>query len=116
MKTETTDVVIIGSGVAGLSAALAAAPSLVTVLTKTAFGDGNSTWAQGGLAAAVGSDDSPARHADDTVSVGVGLNNDEAVRVLTVEGADRARQLVGLGAAFDRNAERESREYGSSKQ
>jgi L-aspartate oxidase len=107
MKTETTDVVIIGSGVAGLSAALAAAPSRVTVLTKTAFGDGNSTWAQGGLAAAVGSDDSPARHADDTVSVGVGLNNDEAVRVLTVEGADRARQLVGLGAAFDRNAEGE---------
>jgi L-aspartate oxidase len=107
MKTETTDVIIIGSGVAGLSAALAAAPSRVTVLTKTAFGDGNSTWAQGGLAAAVGADDSPSRHAGDTVSVGVGLNNEEAVRVLTVEGADRARQLVGLGAAFDRNAEGE---------
>ena len=104
MRTEACDVVIIGSGVAGLSAALAAAPGRVTILTKTAFGDGNSTWAQGGLAAAVGADDSPERHADDTVSVGVGLNNDEAVRVLTVEGADRARQLVGLGAAFDRDA------------
>lgn len=102
---ESTDVIIIGSGVAGLSAALAAAPARVTVLTKTAFGDGNSNWAQGGLAAAVGADDSPAKHAEDTVSVGVGLNNAEAVRVLTVEGADRARQLLGLGAAFDRGAD-----------
>ena len=107
VRKESTDVIIIGSGVAGLSAALAAAPARVTVLTKTAFGDGNSTWAQGGLAAAVGADDSPARHAEDTVSVGVGLNNAEAVRVLTVEGADRARQLLSLGAAFDRHADGE---------
>ena len=105
MRSESTDVLIIGSGVAGLSAALAAAPARVTVLTKTAFGAGNSTWAQGGLAAAVGSDDSPEQHAGDTVSVGVGLNNEEAVRVLTVEGADRARQLIDLGTAFDRDSD-----------
>ena len=97
------DVLVIGSGVAGLSAALAAAPRRVLVVTKTTFGSGNSTWAQGGVAVALGDGDSPALHASDTVAVGVGLNDDDAVRVLTAEGPARARQLLALGARFDRD-------------
>ncbi len=97
------DVLVIGSGVAGLSAALAAAPRRVLVVTKTAFGSGSSSWAQGGVAVALGDGDSPALHASDTVAVGVGLNDSEAVRVLTAEGPARARQLLALGARFDRD-------------
>ena len=97
------DVLVVGSGVAGLSAALAAAPRRVLVVTKTAFGSGSSSWAQGGVAVALGDGDSPALHASDTVAVGVGLNDSEAVRVLTAEGPARARQLLALGARFDRD-------------
>lgn len=101
----TADVIVVGSGVAGLSAALAAAPALVVLLTKTAFGGGNSTWAQGGMAVALAEGDSPVLHAHDTVAVGVGLNDPEAVRVLTTAGPDRARALLALGARFDRAAD-----------
>ena len=99
----STEVLVIGSGVAGLSAALAAAPAQVTVVTKTGFGTGNSTWAQGGVAVALGPDDSAELHAADTSAVGVNLNDLAAVRILTSEGPDRAQALVDLGARFDRD-------------
>lgn len=105
MDTVRSDVVIVGSGVAGLSAALAAAPARVVVLTKGTLGEGNSTWAQGGMAVALGEGDSPALHAHDTVSVGAGLNDASAVRVLTAEGPERAEQLLALGARLDRHAD-----------
>ena len=98
----TTDVLVIGSGVAGLSAALAATPARVTVVSKLHFGSGNSAYAQGGIAVALAADDSPALHARDTLAVGGGLNDEEAVRILTTEGPDRAGRLVELGAAFNR--------------
>lgn len=103
ITTVRADVVIVGSGVAGLSAALAAAPARVVVLTKGTLGEGNSTWAQGGMAVALGEGDSPALHAHDTVSVGAGLNDASAVRVLTAEGPARAEQLLALGARLDRH-------------
>ena len=103
MARHELDVVIVGSGVAGLSAALAAAPARVTLLTKGRFGAGNSTWAQGGMAVALADGDSPELHAHDTVAVGAGLNDADAVRVLTTAGPERARLLLELGARIDRD-------------
>lgn len=99
-----TDAVVVGSGVAGLSAALGAAPRRVTLLTKVPFGGGgSSSWAQGGIAAAVGADDDPAIHAADTLAAGAGLSDPEIVELLTEEGPARVRRLLALGARFDRD-------------
>jgi aspartate oxidase len=104
MDIVDADVVIVGTGIAGLSAALAAVPAKVTLLTKTSIGAGSSRWAQGGIAAAVDRmTDSPELHASDTVAVGVGLNDDEAVRILTTEGPERTLALLELGTRFDRS-------------
>ena len=103
--THRTDVVVAGSGIAGLSAALhaRAAGHAVTVVTKVTIGDGSTRWAQGGIAAALDPTDSPADHLADTLSAGVGLCDEEAVRVLVEEGPDRVRELIALGASFDRD-------------
>jgi L-aspartate oxidase len=75
----------------------------VTVLTKTRLGEGGSSaWAQGGVAAAVGPDDTPALHAADTLAVAGGLGDARRVELLTTEGPVRIAELVRLGAAFDR--------------
>jgi len=96
------DLIVIGSGIAGLYAAITAAPrSRVALLTKGELDDGCSRFAQGGFAAAVGSDDSVAQHYEDTIAAGRGLCNPEAVRVLVEEGPDRVRQLIEWGVAFD---------------
>ncbi len=98
------DAVIVGSGVAGLSAALGAAPRQVTLLTKVPFGGGgSSSWAQGGIAAALGDDDAPALHAADTLAAGAGLSDPEIVELLTEEGPQRVRRLLELGTRFDRD-------------
>ena len=103
--THTTDVVVVGSGIAGLSAALhaRAAGHAVTVVTKVNVEDGSTRWAQGGIAAALDPADSPAEHEADTLAAGVGLCDEAAVRVLVQEGPDRVRELIALGAAFDRD-------------
>ena len=96
------DAVVVGGGVAGLATALATSGRVVLV-SKARFGEGGSTpWAQGGVAAALGADDSSEAHAADTLRVGGGLNVEPAVDVLTREGPSRVRQLIGLGARFDR--------------
>lgn len=96
--------IIVGSGLAGLWTAwrLAAAGRASLLLTKRALADSASAWAQGGVAAAVGAGDSPALHAADTLAASDGLADPAAVRVLTTEGPDRVRQLLALGARFDR--------------
>ena len=103
--TVSADVVVVGSGVAGLTAALhAARAGRVLVVTKVHVDDGSTRWAQGGVAAALGADDSPHEHELDTLTAGVGLCDAEAVRVLCEEGPTRLRELIALGAGFDRDA------------
>ncbi|HEX5715658.1 MAG TPA: L-aspartate oxidase [Thermoanaerobaculia bacterium] len=99
-----SDVLVVGSGAAGLTAALGCAPLRVTVLTKSTLISGSSAWAQGGVAAAVGKDDTPALHAADTLAAGAGLCDPRAVGLLTGEGPERVKALLDLGARFDRNS------------
>ncbi len=94
--------VVVGGGVAGLFAALcAAAEGDVLVLTKGPLLSSTSLLAQGGIAAAVGEDDDPSLHADDTLRTGRGLCRPSAVEVLTTEAPARIRDLVELGVEFD---------------
>lgn len=103
---ETTDVVVVGSGIAGLTAALYLREGglHVTVVTKVSIDDGSTRWAQGGIAAVLDPLDTPAAHAHDTEVAGVGLCSPAAVRVLVEEGAARVRELIRVGADFDRDA------------
>ena len=96
---------VVGSGVAGLTAALhLREPGLhVTVVTKVNIDDGSTRWAQGGIAAVLDPLDTPAAHANDTEVAGVGLCDPAAVRVLVEEGPARVRELMRMGAEFDRN-------------
>ncbi|GFJ90881.1 L-aspartate oxidase [Phytohabitans rumicis] len=102
---ETTDVVVVGSGIAGLTAALhlREAGLHVTVVTKVNIDDGSTRWAQGGIAAVLDPLDTPAAHASDTAIAGVGLCDPAAVAVLVEEGPTRVRELIRIGAEFDRN-------------
>lgn len=101
---------IVGSGVAGLSCALAAAEAgapvtLVTpgqLATHDARAGGNTAMAQGGIAAAMGADDAPALHAADTVAAGVGIVDRQAATVLTADGAAAVTRLLAAGFAADR--------------
>lgn len=96
-------VVVVGAGLAGLTAALAAAPAKVLVLTGAPLNQGcSSAWAQGGLAAALADDDAPALHAADTVAAGAGLVDEAMARLLAEEGPAAVRALAALGAPFDR--------------
>ncbi|MFJ2823134.1 L-aspartate oxidase [Streptomyces toxytricini] len=101
------DVVVVGSGVAGLTAALrcAAAGRSTVVVTKARLDDGSTRWAQGGIAAALGEGDTPEQHLDDTLVAGAGLCDGEAVRLLVTEGPDAVRRLIASGARFDTSAE-----------
>jgi L-aspartate oxidase len=76
--------------------------SRVAVVTKAGIDDGNTEKAQGGIAAAIGETDSPALHREDTLMAGAGLCDEEAVEVLVTEGPERVRELMRLGAVFDR--------------
>ncbi len=106
--TDSVDVVVIGSGVAGLSAALKARElGTVLVVTKDVVASGSTQWAQGGVAAALDPEDSPEEHLQDTLVAGAGLSDPEAVRVLVTEGPDAVRDLMDLGARFDTLADGE---------
>ncbi|MDB5444074.1 MAG: nadB [Phenylobacterium sp.] len=99
-------VLVVGAGLAGLCAALAAAPRKVLVLSPVALNHGcSSAWAQGGMAAALAADDAPELHARDTVSAGAGLVDPAMARLLAEEGPAAVRALAALGAPFDRTAD-----------
>ena len=103
--TDTVDVVVIGSGIAGLTAALEARVlGTVLVVTKDVVASGSTQWAQGGIAAALGPGDSPEDHLQDTLVAGAGLSDPVAVRALVTEGPDAVRDLIELGARFDSDA------------
>ena len=104
---ESYDLVIIGSGVAGLSAALMASGRAHTLLlTKATLDESNTRYAQGGIAAAIGDDDSAELHLSDTLAAGNGLVDRPAAVVLTAEGRTAIDTLVRLGVPFDRDGER----------
>jgi|SRR5262245_5668859 len=99
------DFVIVGGGVAGLRAAIALADAgRVVVLTKAEPAESNTGHAQGGVAAAIGDDDTPALHEADTMRAGDGLCDEEAVRVCVGEGPRYVRELIDWGARFDRDS------------
>ncbi|MBB1253712.1 L-aspartate oxidase [Streptomyces sp. OF3] len=97
------DVAVVGSGVAGLTAALrcATAGLRVVIVTKALLDAGSTRWAQGGIAAALGEGDSPEQHLADTLVAGAGLCDETAVRLLVEEGPDAVRRLIDSGAVFD---------------
>ncbi|GFH39195.1 L-aspartate oxidase [Streptomyces pacificus] len=97
------DVVVVGSGVAGLTAALrcSAGGLRTVVVTKALLDDGSTRWAQGGIAAALGEGDTPEQHLEDTLVAGAGLCDEQAVRALVTEGPDAVRRLIETGARFD---------------
>ncbi len=97
-----TDVLIIGSGAAGLRAALAASEKTnVTLITKTTLKESNTLYAQGGIAVAMNVDDTVALHVEDTCSAGCGLCDISAVETMVSEGIPRVTELLDWGANFD---------------
>jgi len=99
------DFLVVGGGVAGLRAAIGLAPAgRVRILTKAEPAESNTGYAQGGIAAAVGDDDSPALHARDTIRAGDGLCDEAAVQVLVEQGPAYVRELLAWGARFDSDA------------
>ncbi|MFK4304858.1 L-aspartate oxidase [Paenibacillus sp. RC254] len=97
------DVMIIGSGIAGLYTAIKAAENRrVLLITKKALLESNTKYAQGGIAAVTSAEDAPAYHIQDTLIAGAGLCEPEAVRALVHEGPSGVQELIRLGTAFDR--------------
>jgi L-aspartate oxidase len=102
------DVIIVGSGIAGLRAAVELAPAGdIVMITKADPNESNTEYAQGGIAAAIAKDDSPDLHAKDTMIAGDGLCDERAVRVLCDEGPRYTRELIAWGARFTRGADGE---------
>jgi L-aspartate oxidase len=105
--TEWADVIVVGSGIAGLTAALRLRGQVerIAVVTKDVLAAGSTQWAQGGIAAALGPEDTPEQHEHDTLVAGAGACDRDAVRVLVTEGPDAVRELIEWGANFDKDPE-----------
>jgi len=119
LPKEKADVLIVGSGIAGLYAALNLDPNMkVTIITKASIEKSNSWLAQGGIASVISSDDIFESHIEDTLKAGAGLCDIEAVTLLVEEGPSDIRELCELNVPFDHNAEGElliTREGGHSR-
>lgn len=105
--TVSADVIVVGSGIAGLTAALELRRQVgkVLIVTKGPLSSGNTVWAQGGIAAALDPEDTAEEHLADTLVAGAGLCSEQAVRALVTEGPERVRKLVERGAHFDTQAD-----------
>src|SRR5580704_7804765 len=102
---ERFDFLVIGAGIAGLSAAIRLADAgSVLVVTKEELAESNTAYAQGGIAVAMGGEEDVALHLEDTVAAGDGLVNREAAAVLVEQGPRRVEELIGWGTGFDRFA------------
>lgn len=101
--TAQADVIVVGSGIAGLTTALHARTLGLSVLivTKSKVDEGSTKWAQGGIAAALGPGDTPDQHLNDTLVAGAELCDVDAVRILVTEGPAAVRKLIERGAIFD---------------
>src|ERR1700735_5059495 len=102
-STERVDFLVIGAGIAGLSAAIRLANAgSVLVVTKEQLSESNTAYAQGGIAVAMGGEEDVALHLEDTMAAGDGLVNREAAAVLVEQGPKRVEELLEWGTAFDR--------------
>src|SRR5437764_13079788 len=102
-NSQAYDVAIIGGGIAGLSVALRLPGHMrVALFTKGQLGESNTRYAQGGLTVALGADDSPDLHFQDTIAAGAGLCDEIAVRILTQEARAAVSWLISMGVQFDR--------------
>ena len=100
----TANVVIVGAGLAGLFTALKLSPQPVTVVSGAALGEGaSSAWAQGGIAAAVGNDDTPDAHANDTIAAGAGIVDEGVARLIAGDARQRIDDLLAYDVPFDRD-------------
>lgn len=103
LVSHEADTIVVGSGVAGLRAAIEAARfGRVLVLTKEAASESNTNYAQGGVAVVLSAEDSIDSHVDDTLTAGAGLCDEQVVRYVTTEGPELVRELIDWGARFDR--------------
>ena len=106
MKTLNYDFIVVGSGLAGLTAAFHAADyGTVALISKSELDISNSYQAQGGIAAAIGENDDPDFHFNDTIEAGRGLCDHDAVRILVYEGLERVKDLISLGMEFDKESD-----------
>ena len=105
--TPSFDVLVLGSGIAGLSFALKAAADgrTVAILTKKTKADSNTNWAQGGIAAVFSPEDDIERHVQDTLIAGDGLCSEKAVREIIGDGPARVQELIDLGLKFSRDSD-----------
>ncbi len=107
LEVAETDTLVIGGGVAGYSAALAAAAhGRVLVIAKDSMRESNSDYAQGGVAAVLGEEDTHSAHVEDTLTVGSGVCERAAVDIVVSEGPKRVRELISWGGRFDSEAGR----------
>ncbi|MFH0882395.1 MAG: L-aspartate oxidase [bacterium] len=107
MSERTVDVLVIGSGIAGLTFALEMADAAsVVVVTKKDRAESATNYAQGGIAVAIGEDDSVELHVHDTLEAGAGLCNENVVRIVAEEGPSRIRRLIEWGAEFTRDGKK----------
>lgn len=98
------DVIIVGGGLAGLFCALKLSPRPVTIVTGAPIGEGtSSSWAQGGIAAAIGTGDTVDEHVADTLAAGAGLVDEQVAHSMAAEAADRVHDLLAYGVPFDRD-------------
>tara|TARA_B110000444_G_C18850016_1_gene604810 strand:- start:3526 stop:5043 length:1518 start_codon:yes stop_codon:yes gene_type:complete len=108
LKTPDNKIVIIGAGLAGLFTAIKLAPLNVDLITSKKLGYGTSSqWAQAGIAAAMGKDDSIISHLKDTINVGGGIVDEKIAELVIKNGPDRVRDLISLGVSFDKNDQNE---------
>lgn len=106
MKTIETDVLVIGSGIAGISYALQCSEfARVVVITKSRLEESNTRYAQGGIAAVFSQTDSPEDHFRDTMTAGCGINDPDAVRFVVNHAREAVVRLHSLGVGFDRSAD-----------
>ena len=100
---DAGDVLVVGAGLAGLYTALKLSHRQVTLIASAGTRKGSSSlWAQGGIAAAIGSDDSPALHAEDTIKAGDGLVDETIAALLAHDAAERLKDLVDFGVPFNK--------------